>query len=135
VAHETGESARNDRAGEAGGSMRPVLIRQGAGPAAAYRAMAEHLAVLERAREAKETGELQEDEEERERAPKAYGLGDARHLRGIPAIGRGVSGVSPGTAPGDSGRRVSECATILASRDREESRGRRRRRSRGESTY
>lgn len=28
--------------------------------------------------------------------------GDERKLRGIPAIARGVSGVSPGTRPGDN---------------------------------
>lgn len=34
--------------------------------------------------------------------------GDTRRLRGIPAIGRGVAGVSPGTHPTDVVRRMRD---------------------------
>jgi hypothetical protein len=38
-------------------------------------------------------------QEERERRVLARGLGDTRGLRGIPAIGRHVTGAIPGTSP------------------------------------
>jgi hypothetical protein len=74
------------------------LIRQGEGPAAA----------LERARSEQEALRAKIDRISREsdsehideRAPgRGTAGGDTRKLRGIPAIGRGVSGAIPGTSP------------------------------------
>jgi hypothetical protein len=40
--------------------------------------------------------------DDRERRPsRATAAGDWRKLRGLPAVGRGVSGAIPGTRPGD----------------------------------
>lgn len=39
---------------------------------------------------------------------KATLPGDSRRLRGIPAIGRGVAGVCPGTNPTDAVRRMRD---------------------------
>lgn len=111
--------------------MRPVLIKQGAGPEEAERKAQERRAVI--AILNGETPIVEDaDDEPKMSAPTAYGLGDSRQLRGIPAIGRGVRGVIAGTNPGDPCARVESCATVLVPRDRDASpsRGRRDKRRR-----
>lgn len=97
--------------------MRPILIRQGSGPEEAERKAKERMAII-----AILNGHAPPIEPEPEdKAPKAYGLGDARQLRGIPAIGRGVRGVIAGTNPGDPCAHVQACATLIEPRDRDAS--------------
>lgn len=111
--------------------MRPVLIRQGSGPEEAERKAQERRAMLAILNGDTPITEGEDDEPE-QRAPTAYGLGDSRQLRGIPAIGRGVRGVIAGTNPGDPCARVESCATVLVPRDRDASpsKGRRDKRRR-----
>ncbi len=76
--------------------MRAPLIRQGIGPAAAYE--------QERARREADRRKLEQitrDSGHILANAKTFGTpaGDERKLRGIPAIGRGVSGAIPGSSP------------------------------------
>lgn len=79
--------------------MKPPLIRQGEGPLAGFRRIREerekHRRSLDRiVRLAECAPEL-----DSRRVSRATAAGDSARLRGIPAIGRGVSGASPGTQP------------------------------------
>lgn len=76
-----------------------ILIRQGDGPAAAYAAAHEQRAALERARH--QVQQPQPTPPSSPSSPSRYGLGDARQLRGIPAVGvkGGLGGAIPGTRP------------------------------------
>lgn len=89
--------------------MRHPLIRQGEGPAAAHerilRERAEHRRVLDR--NARDAPALNAS-----RPSQATAGGDSRKLRGIPAIGRSVSGAIPGTDPEQVCRRPHRLAII-----------------------
>lgn len=113
--------------------MRPVLIRQGAGQEAAEEKYRERLETIARLNGLQDRiAETSHAEEEESTAPEAYDLGDSRHLRGIPAIGRGVRGVIFGTNPGDPAKAVTACATVMVPKDRDASpsKGRRDKRRR-----
>lgn len=81
--------------------MKPPLIRQGEGPAAAFARIAEELE-----RDQRKINRIVQDastipDEVGARRYRQKLPGDERALRGIPAIGRGVTGAIPGTRPGD----------------------------------
>jgi hypothetical protein len=75
-------------------TSRHPLIRQGEGPAQAYERL-----TRERHQERRRIEQAMQDSPQLER--KSFGTppGDERKLRGIPAIGRNVSGAIPGTSP------------------------------------
>ncbi len=81
--------------------MSRILIRQGEGPEHAYQRITDE---LEQQRQALNRI-LNEPIEQNTDGKKFYSThGDERRLRGIPAIGRGVTGAIPGTRPEDSVR-------------------------------
>ncbi len=76
--------------------MRAPLARQGIGPAAAY----EH-ARAQREADRKKLEQITRDiYETPDLTTTLSRLGDEQQLRGIPAIGRGVTGAINGTKPG-----------------------------------
>lgn len=74
--------------------MRPPLIRQGEGPAAAFQRI-----VKERAEQQANIERICQDTANSNVVSRATAAGDERKLRGIPAIGRGVAGAIAGTNP------------------------------------
>lgn len=74
--------------------MRHPLIRQGEGAQAAHQRLTQEQRELRRNLDRIQNGHLDSN-----RVSRATAGGDNRKLRGIPAIGRGVTGAIPGTTP------------------------------------